>query len=147
MNPFLLPTSQLLQVWKTIRDNMVNLEEQEQISSVVDFWSQCPLATFAYDPEALDAYDTPWEMMHRNDWCQNSVAVGMEFTLRLGDFPSDKLIIKMIRDYDASIQRLVVEIDGKYWLNYEHGTISPIPNTNFDVLEKWKFGKKRYERA
>lgn len=146
MNPFVLPLSQLMQDWKDLRTALKNKAEEDQIQSVVNFWSFCPLSTFAHDPEALDTYDTPWEMMHQNDWCQNSVAVAMEFTLRLGGVSADKLIIKYIRDHDVSVQRLVVEYDGKYWLNYEHGTVSAIPNTNFDVLETWKFGTKRYER-
>lgn len=146
MNPFVLPLSQIMQHWKDLRTDLKNKNEIEQLQAVVDFWSFCPLSTFAHDPEALDTYDTPWEMMHHNDWCQNSIAVAMEFTLRLGGFPADKLIIKNIRDNDVSLQRLVVEYDGKYWLNYEHGTVSQIPNTNFEVLETWKFGTKKYER-
>lgn len=146
MNPFVLPLSQLLHHWKELRTNLKTQDEASQLQSVVDFWSLSPLSTFAHDPEALDTYETPWEMMHHNDWCQNSVAVAMEFTLRLGGAPTDKLIIRMIRDHDVSVQRLVVEFDGKYWLNYEHGIVSALPETNYDVLDTWKFNGKRYER-
>lgn len=146
MNPFLLPLSQLLQQWKDLRNDLKNKDDDDKLAEVVKFWSYSPLATFAHDPDRLDTYDTPWEMMHQNDWCRNSVAVAMDFTLRLGGVSPDRLRVRMIRDHDVSDQKLVVEVDGKYWLNYEHGTVSAIPNTNWDVLDTWKFSGKKYER-
>lgn len=101
----------------------------------------------AYDPEELNTYPTPWEMMSANDWCRNSIAVGMEFTLRLGGWAANRLQIQMIRDYDISDQKLVVIVDGKYFLNYEHGSVTPIPETNRDVLATWAFTGKHYERV
>lgn len=120
--------------------------EADQLQEVVDFWSKAPLAVMAYDPEKLNEYPTPWEMMTENDWCRNSIAIGMEFTLRLSGWNADRLKIKMIRDYDVSDQKLILEVDGKYFLNYEHGAVVPIPETNRDVLDIWAFSGKNYER-
>lgn len=146
MNPFLMPPQQLMAQWKALRANLQGKPDLEQLQDVVDYWSKAPLATMAYDPEALDTYETPWEMMNNNDWCRNSVAVGMEFTLRLAGWAADRMTIKMLRDYDISDQKLVVEIDGKYLLNYEYGAVSEIPSTNHDVLTTWQHSGKRYEK-
>lgn len=147
MNPFVISTTQLLTDWKTIRTGLKSQTEEQQLASVAEFWAQAPLSTMAYDPEALDTYPTPWEMMHANDWCRNSVAVGMEFTLRLGGWTPDRLTIKMIRDYDISEQKLVVEVDQKYLLNYEYRSVVPWPTTNYDILDAWKFTGRHYERV
>ena len=147
MNPFLMSSKQLLAEWKTLRTGLQGKDERQQLQEVVDFWAQAPLATMAYDPEALDTYDTPWEMRNANDWCQNSVAVGMEFTLRLAGWAADRMNIRMMRDYDISEQRLILEVDGKYWLNYEYRQVSPVPSTNHDILETWKFTGKHYARV
>ena len=147
MNPFLMQPRELLSQWKMVRNQLRELPEKEQLLSVVSFWIKAPLKKMAYDPETLDDYPSPWDMMNENDWCQNSVAVGMDFTLRLGGWSADRLQIKMIRDYDLSIQRLVLVVDGKYFLNYEYGEIVEALSANHDVLDTWQFTGKHYERV
>jgi hypothetical protein len=148
MNPFLMAPRELLSQWKLIRTELKDKTELEQLQTVLDFWNKAPLATMAYDPEALDEYPTPWDMMNENDWCQNSIAVGMDFTLRLGGWMQDRLEIHMIRDYDLSIQKLVVVVDGKYLLNYEYGCVTSLPiTTKHDVLGRWKYSGRHYERV
>ncbi len=133
--------------WKTVRTQLKEKSEQEQLQSVVDFWMKAPLKKMAYDPERLDEYPSPWDMMTDNDWCQNSIAIGMDFTLRLGGWDADRLQIKMIRDYDLSVQQLVLVVDGKYVLNYEYGVVADEITSNHDVLDSWTFTGKHYERT
>jgi hypothetical protein len=148
MNPFFLAPPQLSAQWKKIRTELANLPEIDQLQSVVDFWSKAPQSTMAYDPEELHTYPTPWEMINANDWCRNSIAVGMEFTLRLGGWSANRLQIQMIRDYDISDQKLVLVVDGKYFLNYEYGSVVDIPlQNNRDILATWHFNGKHYERV
>jgi hypothetical protein len=147
MNPFFFSPTQLLAHWKMVRTDMQDTPEIDQLRAVVDFWGKAPQSTMAYDPEMLDTYPTPWEMVSANDWCRNSIAVGMDFTLRLGGWNADRLRIKMIRDYDISDQKLIVVVDRKYYLNYEQAMVAPIPQTNHDVLATWAFTGKHYERV
>jgi len=147
MNPFLMSRRQLLADWKKFRNDLTALTEPEQLASVANYWAKAPVKTMAYDPEALDTYPTPWEMMDENDWCRNSVAVGMDFTLRLAGWSPDRLRIKMMRDYDISDQKLVVEIDGQTLLNYDYGCAVAIPKTRFDILQTWRFSGKHYEKV
>lgn len=146
MNPFVLPISSLMQHWKDLRNNLKNLDEQAQLKAVVEFWSFAPLKSYAHDPEALDTYGSPWEMMHENDWCQNSIAVGMEFTLRLGGWEPERLKIAYVRDHDVSIMQLVVIVDDTYWLNYDYREVSLQPNTKYDILDTWQYIGKGYKR-
>ncbi len=146
MNPFILPKPQLLQEWKNLRNGLSEKDDADALSDVMKFWSLAPTSRIAYDPEALDTYPTAWEMMDENDWCDNSVAVGMEFTLRLGGWDQSRLMIKMVKDYDLSIQRLVLFVDDKYLLNYQYGTIVEMPTKKFDVLSLWQFTGRKYQR-
>jgi hypothetical protein len=145
MNPFVLEPSALLADWKKLRADLAHKPDHDQLEMVVKFWAQAPLMTIAYDPEALDTYPSAWEMMNYNDWCVNSVAVGMEFTLRLAGWSANRLRIHMMKDYDISDQRLVVEVDGKYLLNYDFQQVSEIPDTNFEVLAAWKHNGRKYQ--
>lgn len=144
MNPFVLPINELTNTWKELRRT---IEDGGDIQEVVDFWSQAPLSKMSYDYEALDTWPTAWEMMANNDWCENSIAIGMEFTLRLAGVDADRLVLKFIRDYDISEQKMVLEIDGKHWLNYKYRTITDIPSTNYDVLSVWHFDGRKYTQC
>lgn len=146
MNPFLMSSSQRMTEWKNFRHTLKSLSDTEQLKAVTEFWAQAPLMTIAHDPEELDCYPGPWEMMEQNDWCGNSIAVGMEFTLRLAGWDANRLRIIMLKDYDISEQKLVVEVDGKYLLNYEYGAVAELPNTDHERLTVWKFSGRKYEQ-
>jgi hypothetical protein len=146
MNPFLLPPKPRLSEWKKLRDSLKDLVEIDQLNAVAKYWAQAPLLNIAYDPERLDLYPSPWEMMNANKWCRNSIAVGMDFTLRLSGWETARLIVKMMRDYDISDQKLILEIDGDKLLNYDYGIVSNIPKTKFVILNSWNFSNKNYSQ-
>ena len=146
MNPFLLAPQQKLANWKDFRASLSKMPEIDQISAVAEYWKWAPLKKMACDPEALDILPSPWEMIANNDWCKNSVAVGMEFTLRLSGWDANRMTIKMIRDYNISDQKLVLEIDEKHLINYDYGIVTGIPNTRFDIINSWRFIGRNYQR-
>lgn len=144
MNPFLLSPQERLADWKTFRDGLRALDEDAQLNAVARYWAQAPLSRHAYDAFELDKWPSPWEMIHAGEWCRDSTAVGMEFTLRLAGWSSERMRLLFIRDYDISDQMLVLEIDGTHLLNYSCGYVTPIPDTNCVVLASWTFQGKKY---
>ena len=130
---------------KAFRNELTNHSEAEQLKFVAEYWSRAPISTMAYDPEKLNELPTPWEMMCNNDWCRNSLAIGMEFTLRLIGWAPERMTIRYIKDYDISDQTLILEIDEKTWLNYDYGMAVNKPNTKHVMLESWRFTGKFYK--
>lgn len=147
MNPFLLGPRERLADWKQFRSSLAALSEDEQLKKVVTYWSQAPVANFAYDPERPDTWMTPWEMISEGDWCRASVAIGMEFTLRLAGWSQDRLRLVQIKDYDASDLLFVVEVDGTHYLNYEYGSVVEIPQTRRDQICAWRYDGRRFAQA
>ena len=147
MNPFLVSPRERLALWKSLRASLVNLPEDQQLQTVAKFWAQAPVHKFAYDVERPDTWPTPWEMVSDGDWCVRSVGIGMEFTLRLGGWDTERLRMKLIRDYDIPDILFVVEIDQKFYLNYDHGNVVSIPKTKRDVLCSWKYTKRGFENS
>jgi hypothetical protein len=145
MNPFLLPPRERLADWKALRASLAALPEDEQLRKVATYWAQAPVANFAYDPEHPETWPTAWEMIAEGDWCRASVAVGMEFTLRLSGWPAERLKLVQIKDYDISDLLFVVEVDGRSYLNYEHGVVSDIPDTRREVICAWQFATRGYK--
>ena len=67
-------------------------------------------------------------MLHQGDFCENSLALGMSYTIYYAnrDIPNELLYMT---NTVKSFQTLCVLIDNKHLLNYEHGEISNLPNT------------------
>ncbi|RYD62885.1 MAG: hypothetical protein EOP83_13470 [Verrucomicrobiaceae bacterium] len=147
MNPFLLGPRERLADWKALREHLKTLTEREQLDLVAKYWGQAPLCRFAYDAEDAKSWPTMWEMISENNWCRNSVAIGMEQTLRLAGFAPDRMKLSYIKDYDLSDMILVLIVDDLYYLNYEHATVVTAPETRRDTFVVWQFGKRAYARV
>lgn len=144
MNPFLLNREERLTHWKTFRASLCDMHEIDQLRATASYWSQAPTMKCAYDSEEVPSWPGPWEMVLAGDWCRDSIAAGLEFTLRLGGWSADRLSLLMIRDYDISDQMLALKIDNEYVLNYSIGEVTSYPETNHDVLARYRFNGRGY---
>jgi hypothetical protein len=147
MNPFLLRTEDRLAHWKNFRKSLPLLDEMTQFTSVAEYWSKAPLVSIAYDSFDATTWPTPWEMIRNNEWCRNSVAIGMENTLRLAGFPSNRMTLTLIIDRDIQEILLILIVDRKWVLNYDWGMVLAYPRTDHSVLKTWKFGNKAYSSS
>lgn len=145
INPFLLTSADLAAEWKDLRRALPKLELDAQLTHVAAFFALAPLLVRSpYDRSRLDAWPSPWEMMTNNKWCADSVAVGMDFTLRLGGVDPTRLTIQHIADPRDREQKLVLQIDDTYLLNYDHASvIKQTVEPNY-ILKYWKYNGKLY---
>ena len=145
MNPFMLPSQDRLEHWKNFRTELSTFSSDEQLARVAAYWALAPLSKMAYDIERPETWPGPWEMISEGQWCRNSVAIGMECTLRLAGWNSSRLQLAMIRDYDLSDQVAVVIIDDRKLLNYTYSEVADYPDTKHDVVGRWQFSGKFYQ--
>ena len=96
-----------------------------------------PISSMTIDPVDSNTWPTPWEMLHSGNFCENSIALGMSYTIYYANerIPNELLFIT---DRDNSIQQLCTLIDNKYLLNYQYGSISTLPTENVSI----NFSKK-----
>lgn len=144
MNPFLLDPRERLKDWKTLRTSLPQDDEATQFAKVAKYFSLAPLSRYTYDAHEPTTWPTMWEMISAGDWCEHSVAIGMEATLRLSGFPADRLKLVLINDRTLSEVKFVVEIDGRYWLNYHYGIVTDIPVSDRTVMCAWQFDGKKF---
>lgn len=144
MNPFLLPPEERLAHWKELRKSLAAMDDMTKLKAVAQYWSNAPLKTIAYDPADSANWLTPWEMMYRNEWCRSSIAIGMENTLRLAGFSTDRMKLKYIIDRDIQAVLLILVVDDTWVLNYDWGSVLPYPKTNHNVMKAWRFSGKAY---
>ncbi len=91
-----------------------------------------PISNMTIDPVDSSTWPTPWEMLHSGNFCDNSLALGMSYTIYYAneDIPNELLYVT---DRKNSIQKLCAMIDNKYLLNYSYGAISTLPTENVSI--------------
>ncbi len=144
MNHFFLSRDERVQHWKIFRDSLKELSDIEALNAVAHYWAQAPIMKRAYDDMDFSDWPSPWEMVHKGDWCQSSVAIGMEFTLRLAGWDANRLELITITDYDISEQKMILKIDESLVLNYTVGEVEEYPTTNHLIMISFRHDGKRY---
>ena len=124
MNPFLLRHDERLAEWREFRKTISEIPDDEKFLHVAKYWAQTPIKNIAYDIEDLGSLPTPWEMMYEGEWCRNSIAIGMEFTLRFAGIDENRMELRQIIDPTISDMMLALVIDEKYMLNYDWGNVT-----------------------
>lgn len=142
MNPFLMSPDERLEDWKEFRESLKEHTDDKALQMVADYWKQAPLMKMVIDIEDPSQWGSPWEMIHKGDWCPYSVALGMEFTLRLSGWDKERFELLVIRDYDISEQKMILKIDESLIINYTAGKVEEYPNTKHDVLSSYIYNGK-----
>ena len=99
-----------------------------------------PISSMTIDPVDSSTWPTPWEMLHSGDFCEDSIALGMSYTIYYANEKIPNEILYII-DRDKEIQRLCVAIDNKYLLNLEHATISNLPSDEMVISYRKNIAK------
>ena len=91
-----------------------------------------PISSWTIDPVDSSTWPTPWEMLHSGNFCDNSIALGMSYTIHYANEHIPNRLL-YVTDRENSIQKLCALIDNKYLLNYSYGTISTLPTENVNI--------------
>ena len=118
--------SKRLSMWRDFRKSLDTNNTFDVCETVINWWQSAPLVSIAIDPVNSSQWPTPWEMLHRGDFCENSLALGMSYTIYYAN-PTIENELLYITCQEKSFQRLCALIDNKYLLNYHHGVISTLP--------------------
>lgn len=115
------------------------MPETQQFDAVAAYWAKAPLAPVSREPET---WPSIWQMMQDNRWCRNSVAVGMEATLRLAGLSAERLTLQWIKDDQSTL--LVLVIDHDCMLNYDWGSVRAVGDVVHTTLRQWRYVDKDY---
>tara|TARA_S200000501_G_scaffold372581_1_gene417884 strand:+ start:9624 stop:10076 length:453 start_codon:yes stop_codon:yes gene_type:complete len=118
--------------WRQFRNGLNTDIVIDVCETVIDWWKMAPISSMTIDPVESSTWPTPWEMLHSGNFCENSLALGMSYTIYYAneDIPNELLYVT---DRQNSIQRLCVMINNKYLLNYSYGAISTLPTKNVSI--------------
>ena len=124
-------------MWREFRRSLDTENIMEVCNTVVKWWQSAPLINIAIDPVNSNQWPTPWEMLHQGDFCENSLALGMSYTIYYAnsDIPNELLYVTCLGE---SFQRLCTLIDNKHLLNFERGVISTLPGDDCTISYRQK---------
>lgn len=119
-------------MWRDFRKSLDTNNIDEVCSTVVNWWQTAPLVSISIDPVSSEQWPTPWEMLHRGDFCEDSLALGMSYTIFYANnnIPNELLYVTCL---GKSFQRLCALIDNKHLLNFERGSISTLPTDDCQI--------------
>lgn len=118
--------SKRLSMWRDFRNGLDKTNTLDVCNTVVQWWKSAPLVSISIDPVNSEQWPTPWEMLHQGDFCDNSLALGMAYTIYYAN-PDIKNELLYVTCIGRSFQRLCALIDNKHLLNFDHGCISTLP--------------------
>lgn len=139
MNPFLLPSRELLSAWREFRDELKQHDESTQLDMVAKWFSQAPTVKFVLDYDDPN-WPTAWEILSDGLIDEVAKAYLMEQTLLLVGWNPEKLSLQYIRDSQLAVETMILVVDSKKILNMVFGEVSEI-----DLLsDKTVYLKKYY---
>lgn len=115
-----------LKDWRAFRYSLIGLEIEEQLAKVVEYWSVVPIVTFFLDFDNPESWPTPWELIYKGIFCPSGIAYLMLKSLELvkdSEWSDNDLKLFLIKDLDKQETFLILVVQDKYALNYNHNKV------------------------
>lgn len=128
-------SDELLSEWRQFRLDVDDLEDEELLVAVLDWWHLMPLGSREIDPYDSKDWPDPWRLLYDKKYDENVRALGIAYTLHLLDWPCDVLLIQEIT---KGFLGLVILVDSQHILNYTYNVIEDVDNMPpYELLKKW----------
>lgn len=128
MNPFLMSPSERLAEWRAFRLGLEGIGDMEQLKKVAEWVALAPTSTYVLDYDDTTTWPGPWDLINTGDFDDVAKAYLMEQTLVMVGWNPERLRLHMVRNSAASMQTMILLVDNKWALNYQHAEVF-----NFDI--------------
>ena len=109
--------------WREFRKSLLELDLPQALQKTVEWWSPAPISANVFDAYDPDTWPNPWDLIWQGDFNEDSIALGMAYTLHLEGIADCELL--MIQRHEDNVARLVVLVDNQHVLNYSYWTVVP----------------------
>tara|TARA_B100000035_G_scaffold314094_1_gene329436 strand:+ start:9674 stop:10108 length:435 start_codon:yes stop_codon:yes gene_type:complete len=125
-----------LKLWRDFRLQLDSVDyEEDCLQAVVDWWKSAPVGSRELDIYDVESWPDPWQLVYNNALDENSIALGIAYTLHLIDWECEVLLVQ---NQEESWIRLIVLVDDKYVLNYTYGKVEETSVlNNCQIVEKY----------
>jgi hypothetical protein len=124
-----------LALWRNFRKSLKDESLERSLEMTSNWWSFAPISANVFDAYDPNTWPKPWDLIWNGEYDENNIALGMAYTLHLGDVAECELA--MVQDKKDNVARLVAIVGEQYVLNYRFNTVDKIDVLNkCDILHK-----------
>ena len=121
--------------WREWRNSLENLSKQDAVQSVAETWARVPTVLHYLSPDQINEWPNPWQLITDNVYCDLGMCLGMYYSLALIESPKiDDLTLQIYKGPSGWINLSSID-QGKYVLNYNHGTVVNMSCVKKDQIE------------
>lgn len=121
--------SNRLSAWSQLRQNAQDLDKDQCLQAVNQWWFKAPWTTYYLHWDDRDYWPDPWQLLQDNIYCDLARGLGILYTLTLLD-RKDITDAKLV---EAGADNLVLVEEEKYTLNWNPDDILNICPDNANV--------------
>lgn len=124
---FLNGSQHLMKAWKMLRAELTSEKsDAAHLNLINDFWSRAPISKFSLNWDDPTHWPDPWNLISSMDFDESSISLGMKYSLELSNDSrwNNRCQLKLIKDDQFHIQKIVLIVDDTWLLNYEYKTIN-----------------------
>lgn len=144
MNPFLSSSTERIKSWKNIRQSLTSdLSDETHFRIILDYFKYAPELSSYIDVDNPNSWPSPWDLIYTCNLCRDGIGYLIEQTLFYSNcnrWTTDRVELVYLKDVKYSKMNLMVLIDKKIVLNYNHSDY-----ILWDTIEKDSIILNRYE--
>lgn len=121
--------------WRSWRNDLENLPQEDVLNSVANMWARVPTVPHYLSPDQPDHWPNPWQLVTDNIYCDLSICLGMFYSLALIEsLKIQDLRLQVYKTPNGWLNLSSID-QGKYVLNYNHGTVVNMSCVKKDQIE------------
>ena len=107
-----LSASGRLREWRKLR---YELEESSsnQFIKTYNWWTQAPAVRRTFDPWKVTTWPNPWNLLYAEDYCPNSIVLGIYYTLKLAGVDINNISLCIVNDIEQRHNCLAINVDNR----------------------------------
>lgn len=114
--------------WKNLRSGLEAYPFDRAFHEAYKWWTSAPAVRRTFDPWKPEQWPNPWELLYKEDFCPNSIALGIWYVLKLTNQDLSRIKLCVVSDREQKHNCLGLVLDNKtvYLYNKKLSIESPM---------------------
>ena len=100
-------------LWRGLRKGLETSKFDEAFKQAYSWWTTAPTVRRTFDPWKPEQWPNPWELLYKEDFCPNSVCLGIWYVLRLTNQDLSRIKLCVVSDREQKHNCLGLVLDNK----------------------------------
>lgn len=134
-----LSASGRLREWRKLRQELEQ-SPANQFIKAYEWWTQAPAIRRTFDPWKPDTWPNPWNLLYAQDYCPNSIVLGIYYTLKLVGVNINNINLCIVNDIEQRHNCLAINVDNQTLflynkqLDYDSNKVEVLKTFNSEEL-------------